>query len=79
MQAFLELHGLAHCLERRDPDLPDSSRDELDLSTDEGKKQAKAKKDNDLAIAYLQAAMAEDDDMATMLEASTDEWPHGMA
>ena len=79
MQAFLELHGLAHCLEQVDPDFPSNSREVLDLSTDEGKRQEKAKKDNNLAIAYLQAAMAEDDDMATMLEASTDEWPHGIA
>ena len=79
MLAFLELHGLAYCLEAIDPELPANSQDPIDISTDEGKRQAKAKKDNYLTVAYLQAAMIEDDDMATMMEASSSNWPHGIA
>ena len=70
---------MAYCLERVDTDLPSNSNAAIDINTNEGKLPFKAKQDNNYTIAYLQAAMEDDDDMITMLEASTDEWPNGIA
>ena len=67
MNGFLDIHGLAYCLERVDPELPVSSNAVIDSSTDERKSQLKAKQDNNYTIAYVQAAMEDDDDMITML------------
>ena len=79
MITFLDIQGVAHCVERLDPDLPSSNDEELDVSTDEGKKAFKARQDNQLAVAYLFQAAADQNDLFTMLEAATENWPRGIA
>jgi hypothetical protein len=63
----------------QNPNMPASESAAVDATTEEGKKQMKAKKANSITIANLTMAFTTDALMGLVHKATTVEWPSGMA
>jgi len=79
-RAYANVHGFAVSIQRKaDINLPESEDAEIDETTDVGKKQAKAKKMNAIAMANLTMAFTTEALMGIVNKAVKTEWPSGLA
>ena len=62
-----------------DPDLPATESEEIDITTEEGKKKFKAKKANSTAMSSLTMAFETNSLISMVFESSTRAWPNGLA
>jgi hypothetical protein len=60
-------------------DLPISDAASIDMKTEEGKRQAKAKKRNNVAIANFTMAFTTESSIQLLFKSQTAEWPGGLA
>ena len=65
--------------ETGDVDLPETENEILDEATPEGKKQALARKRNEIAMANFTMAFTTEGVMGLVYKASTADWPSGLA
>jgi hypothetical protein len=77
---FAECHNFAKALQPEpESDLPTSSTTVIDESTEDGKKQAQAKKRNNIAMANFAQAFTSEGLMNILLKSMSAEWPRGKA
>ena len=78
--AFAEVYGFAESIKKtKDPNLPSSESASVDETTEEGKKQGKAKKLNAIAIANLTMAFTSESLIGMVYQAKKSKWPGGLA
>ena len=79
-EAYADFNGFGEALHRgEDPDLPASDSATVDVSTDAGKMQMRAKRRNKLAMANLTMAFSTDGLLNLIHKAKTTDWPKGLA
>ena len=78
--AYAAIHGFAQSVRKtRDPDLPATEDASINVKTDDGKKQLKAKKLNVIAIANLTMSFTSEALIGMVYSEMIDEWPTGVA
>ena len=79
-RAYADVYGFSQSImETADPNLPATESSVIDESTDDGKKQARAKRANKIALANLTMAFTTEALMGLIYKARTNDWPNGLA
>ena len=79
-KSFAKVYGIGGSINRvADPDLPTSADEVIDDTTTAGKKQAAARKANDIALANLTMAFTTEGLMGLVYSSMTAEYPDGLA
>jgi Zinc knuckle len=79
-KAYANINGFSDVIrEKPNPDMPTSWFDEINLTTETGKKQFQAKKMNNLAMASFTMVFTREGITCLVSKAKTKEWPEGLA